>query len=189
MEQEQYIVDGFVFYDKQEATIAESESKKIQQIEEKLKYDNLEAVAMIYLKGIQNQLFRTVVGCSYLKKLQFHLQQNQYDKIDFDKNPIQGPVGIRAMDESESVVKVEKALKVRINHQKELKQKLKWANMINVVLLALVGALFAIAMMGENANILNYRYNIQNQYSQWEQELQEREDAIREKEDALHISE
>ena len=72
MEQEQYIVDGFVFCDKQEATIAESESKKIQQIEEKLKYDNLEAVAMIYLKGIQNQLFRTVVGCSYLKKLQFH---------------------------------------------------------------------------------------------------------------------
>ena len=189
MEREQIVVDGFVFYDKQEATVAENESKKIRQIEEKLNYSNYEAVAMIYLKCIQNELFHTVIGCSYLKKLQSHLQQNQYDKIDFEKNPIQGSVGKRSVDEIENVTNVETALKVRINHQKELKQKLKCANMINVVLLALIGAMFAIAVMGENPNILNYRYNIQNEYSQWEQELQEREAIVREKEQELHISE
>ena len=86
-------------------------------------------------------------------------------------------------------LKVEKALKVRINHQKELKQKLKWAHLLNIVLVALIGALFAIAMTGENTNILNYRYNIQNEYSQWEQELQEREAAVCEKEQELQISE
>ena len=86
MEQEPILVDGFVFFDRQEAAIAESESKKIQQIEEKLNYNNYETVAMIYLKCIQNEVFHTVVGCSFLKKLQSHLQQNTYDKIDFSKS-------------------------------------------------------------------------------------------------------
>ena len=189
MEREQFVVDGFVFFDKQDATLAESESKKIQQIEEKLNYENYETVAMIYIKCIQNGVFQTMIGCSYLKKLQMYLQQNQYDKIDFEKYPIQGPVSKMVTDEMENVTKEEKALKVRINHQKELKQKLKWANLLNIVLIALIGALFAIAMTAETPNILNYRYNIQNEYSQWEQELQKRETVVREKERELQISE
>ena len=189
MEREQFVVDGFVFFDKQDATIAENESKKIQQIEEKLNYSNLEAVAMIYVKSIQNELFHTVVGCSYLKKLQCHLKENQYDNVDFQKNPIPGTISKSVVDRTENVTRVENALKVRINHQRELKQKLKIANLLIVVLIALVAALFAIAMTGDNPNILNYRYNIQNEYSRWEQELQEREAAIREKESELRISE
>lgn len=184
MEWEQLVVDGFVFPNRKEAATAEMELKKIEQLEEKLNYDNLDAVAMIYTKSIRNELFQTVVGCSYLKRLQNYLQQKQYDKVDFDKYPIPTPVSNGKLEENG---KMEKRLKVRVNHQKELKQKLKRANMINLVLLALVGALFAIALTADNPNILNYRYNIQNEYSQWEQELQERENAVREKE--LQISE
>lgn len=189
MEWEQLVVDGFVFPNKQEAAIAENEVKKIEQLEEKLNYENLDAVAMIYVKSIRNELFQTAVGCSYLKKLQSHLQQNQYDKVNFEKYPIPAPVSNGQPDGMEKVEKVEKALKVRINHQKELKQKLKRANLLNVVLIALVGALFAIAMTADNPNILNYRYNIQNEYSQWEQKLQEREAVVREKEKELQIAE
>lgn len=186
MEWEQLVVDGFVFPNKQEAAIAENEVKKIEQLEEKLNYENLDAVAMIYVKSIRNELFQTAVGCSYLKKLQSHLEKNQYDKVNFEKYPIPAPV---SNGQPAGMEKAEKALKVRINHQKELKQKLKQANLLNVVLLALVGALFAIAMTADNPNILNYRYNIQNEYSQWEQELQEREAVVREKEKELQIAE
>ena len=191
MGQEQYVIDGFCFKNKQDATLAENEIKKIQQIEEKINYDNLDAVAMIYIKCIQNQIFQTVVGCSFLKKLQMHLQQNRYEKLDFEKNPIPGPITNRNVIGIENDEKIERGdaiLKVRINHQKELKQKLKGAYLLNIILLALVGALFAIAMTGNNANILNYRYNIQNEYSQWEEELKEREAVVREKERELQIS-
>ena len=186
MEWEQLVVDGFVFSSKQEATIAVSELKRIEQLEKKLNYDNLDAVAMIYTKSISNELFRTMVGCSYLKRLQVVLLQNQYDKVDFDKYPIPVPV---SNSKPEEIERTEKTLKVRINHQKELKQKLKRAHLINLILLALVGSLFAIALTADNPNILNYRYNIQNEYSQWAQELQEREEIIREKEKQLRISE
>ena len=40
---------------------------------------------------------------------------------------------------------------------------------------------------GENANALNYRKAIQNQYASWEQELTEREKAVKEKEQELQI--
>ena len=119
---------------------------------------------MIYTKSINNELFRTMVGCSYLKRLQVFLLQNQYDKVDFDKYPIPVPV---SNSKPEEIERTEKTLKVRINHQKELKQKLKRAHLINLILLALVGSLFAIALTADNPNILNYRYNIQNEYSQW----------------------
>ena len=41
--------------------------------------------------------------------------------------------------------------------------------------------------MGENVNILNYRYKIENEYSIWQQELEEREAVIRKKEAELRI--
>lgn len=186
MEWEQLVVGGFVFPNRQEAAIAENEVKKIEQLEEKLNYNNLDAVAMIYVKSIQNELFHTVIGCSYLKKLQTYLVQQQYDKIDFGKYPIPIPVSNGKLQEES---RTDKGLKVRVNHQKELKDKLRKSHFLNIILLALVGALFAIALTAENANILNYRYHIQNEYSQWEQELQEREAAVREKERELQISE
>ena len=105
MEWEQLVVDGFVFSSKQEATIAVSELKRIEQLEKKLNYDNLDAVAMIYTKSISNELFRTMVGCSYLKRLQVFLLQNQYDKVDFDKYPIPVPVSNSKPEEIERTEK------------------------------------------------------------------------------------
>ena len=43
------------------------------------------------------------------------------------------------------------------------------------------------AMSGNNANILNYRNAIVDEYASWEQELTEREKAVREKEQELGI--
>ena len=42
-------------------------------------------------------------------------------------------------------------------------------------------------MFGENTNIINYRYKIENEYSIWQQELETREEAVREKEAQLKL--
>jgi hypothetical protein len=67
-------------------------------------------------------------------------------------------------------------------------KKLRYSILGNVILVILVIALFAIAITGENANAINYRRAIQNEYSEWEQELTERENTVREKERELGIS-
>ena len=50
--------------------------------------------------------------------------------------------------------------------------------------LLVVGMLF-ITLMGENTNILNYRYKLENDYAIWEQELEEKEAELLEREKAL----
>ena len=47
--------------------------------------------------------------------------------------------------------------------------------------------MFIITILGENTNVLNYRYKIENEYSIWQQELEEREAIIREKEAELRL--
>ena len=56
-----------------------------------------------------------------------------------------------------------------------------------LILVLLVAVLFIITLNGENANALNYRKAIQNQYASWEQELTEREKAVKEKEQEVQI--
>ena len=57
-----------------------------------------------------------------------------------------------------------------------------------MILVIVVIILFAITLTGENANVINYRNAIENEYSQWEDELTERELIVREKERELGIS-
>ena len=65
---------------------------------------------------------------------------------------------------------------------KEMLQKSIW---LNIGLIILVIGMFLITMFGENTNIINYRYKIENEYSVWQQELEAREAVIREKEAQL----
>jgi len=184
----EYTVDGFAFTSSKAAADAQEDLQRIAQLEGKLNYNNLDAVAMVYIKSIQNELFHTVVGGSFLKRLQIYLQQKGYQKIDFEKYPIPAYENevIGSIVQSDAR---EQSLKVRTNYQQELKQKLSAARWVIVILIAVVVALFVITLTGENANIINYRYNIQNEYSQWQQQLEEREATIREREKQLQIDE
>lgn len=198
---------GFLFDNKEEAECAREELEKINQLEEKLNYDNLDAVAMVYIKGIKNQLFHSVVGYSFLKRLQTILEDNHYNKIAFDKYPIPVEKLVAANNDgltdgtsdavsdafSDNALGSHQTagpkLKVRINHQTQLKQKLKMSIWINIILVLVVIALFGIAFTSDSPNIINYKQNILNEYSQWEQDLSERESIIREKERELQLSE
>lgn len=58
-----------------------------------------------------------------------------------------------------------------------------------IILGVLVIALFMVAFTSDIPNILNYKHNLQNKYSAWEQELRERENNLREKELQIYIEE
>ena len=80
---------------------------------------------------------------------------------------------------------------VRIFQVKEnnegTKEMLRFSLWANLALVILVIAMFIITILGENTNVLNYRYKIENEYSIWQQELEEREAIIREKEAELRL--
>ena len=197
MKWEERIVDGFLFEEAGQMSEAQDDMQRIAQLEDKLNYDNLDAVAMVYIKSVQNELFHTVVGASYLKRLQLYLKQNGYQRIDFDKYPI--PIcdspgetdGQDTQSGAEGDVQGSDSHKwrVRTKYQQELKQRLRTSIWLNVILAGAVIALFVITLKGENVNIINYRYNIENRYAEWQKQLEEREAAVREKEQALERNE
>ena len=46
-------------------------------------------------------------------------------------------------------------------------------------MVVMIIAMFVIALESDHPNIINYRREVVNEYSEWEQELTEREQAVR----------
>ena len=65
------------------------------------------------------------------------------------------------------------------------KELLRFSLWMNIALFLLVVGMLFITLLGENTNILNYRYKLENDYAIWEQELTEKEAELLEREKAL----
>lgn len=180
---EDYIVDGFEFETEVEAKAARNDGEKIRKLDSKLNYNNSEAVLMVYDKAIENHVFETVVGDVYLKKLQEHLIEQKEES----GNIVLKPVPVHSRLSFQKKKQEAEQVKVRISSRKEVKEKLRYSVMLNFLLAVIIVILFIITLTGENANIINYKTAITNQYAQWEQDLKEREEVIREKEKELSI--
>ena len=183
-----WAVDGFQFATEQDASLARSEVSRIERLEEKLDYNNIEMVNAVYKKALDNRVFKTPVGYVFLKKLQAIILKKQTGGEKAADIPVQGIYSLR-----ESTAPVLE--RIRVSNEKpkpKLEKKeiaLRTSMTINAVLLAMVLLMFWISTTGSNPNILNYEHALQNKYSQWEQELSEREDAVREKERELLMEE
>lgn len=174
-----YIVDGFIFMREAEAEKAKKESEGVKYIRAKLDMDHPEMVLQVYNKMVNEQMFTTAVGYSYLKDLQEYLTA-----IPLIKNEDISPIKIIHSNLKESAKKKSKPEKVKKEPEPitdaVLQKKLKRASFFNIVLLICVVSMFIITATSNHPNILNYETKLLNRYSAWEQELNEREAALRE---------
>jgi hypothetical protein len=182
-----FIVDGFIFGTQEDAKLAHNERKRIERIEEKLDYTDIQTVNAVLKKAINTRVFKTPIGYEFLRKLQNTAKDNSPDGADIPDIPVYGAFSLR---ESDMIV----TKKVTPSTKKPKKPKegilgRKGSIIINVVLLVLVLVMFFITLNGSNPNILNYEKALQNRYAAWEEELSERESVIREKEKELLINE
>jgi len=193
-DQKIYLVGGIAFTDMKQAKLAQIEQKRIEILDEKLNYNDIEAVANVYKKARDNRTFQTPVGITYMLRLYDWLIKNKYEGVD--KMYV-------IMDQASEKAEVDDLEKGLLSERDELwksrldaknkklnatAMKLRTSVFVNIVLVVLVIVLFIISQTGNNPTILNYKTKIINQYSAWEQELQEREQAVEEKETRLGIS-
>ena len=88
------VVEGFLFANEAEAAQARKEAEGVKYVKEKAQMDDPEMVLRIYNKMIQQRLFDTAVGYSYLKDLQEYLQSIPFiRKEDIFPIPVQHPQG------------------------------------------------------------------------------------------------
>lgn len=177
------LVSGYSFASLKDAETARAEGRKIEFFKEKTRGRSPANLLALYDKLLDEKVFKTPVGYEYLRQLQTQLLQAGISKELIRPIPLYINFSYNAEEEIEKA-----AVKQRIRQSKTRKDKsgrLKLSIYINILLAALVAAMFIITLKGDNPNILNYKKTIVNQYAAWEQELTRRENEVRKKEQEL----
>ena len=172
-----YIIEGFVFEDEQTAELAKKEQEGIRFIKERTALDNSEAVLKLYTKLLDQKLFVTPVGIRFMIELQNILLRSP----EIAKNKIT-PIEVSAMvvkqeKKVEDVEVIKKEYAVKLKKAEETYKKPYHTALFFAIIFAVsvVGMFVITKVSGNNVNIINYRNEILNEYSQWEQQLKDKE--------------
>ena len=181
------IVNGYAFFNEQDALLAESERKKVEYLHAHMELKDPDKIMAVYKKALDDRMFRTPIGVDFLREVQtFLIEQCDFPESDVPAIPL--------------YVEYDKELKERevINHRKISEKKDGKDNkvpfifvsvVLNIALLAAVIAMFIITLNSDQPNILNYETAITNKYSYWDQELTEKEQELRAREAEIKLRE
>lgn len=176
-------LEGFHFSCDEDILMAEDELKKIKYISEKMNMNNPDAVLKVYNKSVQTNLFVTPLGIEFLRRMQHFIVNS--GRVPSEEI-LDIPISYSINDAIE--LKSNNRYKNIEEPKKDYRNTLRLSLFGNICLAVLVVAMFIIALTGKNANVLNYKNAVINEYSEWEQELTEREKVIREKESELNLN-
>ncbi len=197
-----YNIGGYIFDDENKAKKAAKELKAVEYILGQIKDSDENAVLTVYKKLLNQRMFSTEIGMSFLSQL----RQNLLDSEVFTPEDIppvysleEPPKDVTPEEKTEDTtlsseeevfkVKKEKADKKVVAKVTSDSSEIKRLKAINKVLLILCIALllcvlgmFYVSTTINSPTILDYEEKLIDKYSSWEQDLTEREEAIREKE-------
>lgn len=176
--EERLTVDGYLFMNDADVKSATEEKKKIEYLETKIDYSNIEITLKIYEKAVKEKIFKTPVGYDYLNKMRSEMIKRGMPEEKIP--PIRLFKNFSVVDDDKPIRILQ--VKGKVEDNKEL---LRFSLWMNIALFLLVVGMLFITLMGENTNILNYRYKLENDYAIWEQELIEKEAELLEREKAL----
>ncbi|MFP3154756.1 hypothetical protein LQZ18_10115 [Lachnospiraceae bacterium ZAX-1] len=207
-----FVVDGFAFHTNEVAEKAAKELQGVKFIRSKTDMDKPEIVLQVYHKILAQGLFETEVGICFLRELQEYLIKSpaiDNEKIKpldmaqilskrFVKNENELQLNMEGVDESKKAITAQKEMEPQksdttsyrtSSRNVALKAGIRTSIVINIGLLIVVIAMFAITLTSNNPTIVNYEKNLKDKYAGWEEELTQREAEIRIKENELRLSE
>ena len=178
--EERLIVDGYLYGNEDDVKLAKEEKKTAEYLESKINYDDIQTTLRIYNKAIKDKIFKTPAGFEFLKKMRYEMIKRGLPEENIGGIPL---YKVFSKEEENKPVRI---FQVKENND-GTKEMLRFSLWANIALILIVIGMFVITIMGENVNILNYRYKIENEYSIWQQELEEREAAVKAKEAELRL--
>lgn len=189
-------VDGFLFEDEEMAKLARKEEEGIRFIKERTALDNPEVALKLYKKLLQQEIFETPVGVRFLTELQnIALSSTYIPRDEIPPIPVSAPEGVKGAETPSSGEKVmQKPVEVVKKSSKKAdakpggnyKKPFYVALFFAIIFGVSVLGMFAInAISGNNINIINYREQLLDEYSGWEQELKTEEERLEKWEELL----
>lgn len=177
---EELIVGGYQFATIADAETARMEEKRVENLEQHLDYRKPQNVLLVYNKAIENHVFLTPVGLSFLQKMQAEMIKWGVPAEKIQPVPLYGTFSNKTENNS-SIRRSMTARKPKV----EYKGRFFTSLLINIILVILVAGMFVVSWKSDVPNIVNYRTAVVNEYSEWEQQLTEREQAVRKAERQL----
>ena len=177
------IAGGYKFATVADAETAKIKKKKVENLEQHLDYRKPQNVLLVYNKAIENKVFLTPIGLTYLQKMQVEMVKWGVPAEKIQPVPLYGTFSNKTENNS-SIRRSVAARKPKI----EYKGRFFTSLLINVILVVLVIGMFVISLKSDVPNIVNYRTAVINEYAEWEQQLHEREQAVREAEKEYNIN-
>lgn len=174
-------VNGYLFGATADVELANQELNAAKYIEKKIADKNANTVLTIYRAALEKKMFRTPVGYSYMHELQKRMIRGGINPEEIDPIPLYQVFGSVEEDKPRRVIPVKKK-------REPYERKNAILTLVNIILVLLVIAMFAISMSGSRPTVLNYRQALENEYSSWKDELDEREKVIKQKERELNIT-
>lgn len=172
------VVGGYRFATVADAETARMEIKKVENLEQRLDYRKPQNVLLVYNRAVENQVFLTPIGLSYLQKMQREMLKWGVPADKIQPVPLRGTFSNKTANSRSIRTSV-------ANRHPEYRGRFVTSVLINVILVFLVAGMVVIAWNSDTPNIVNYRQAVVNEYSQWEQELTEREREVRNAERGL----
>lgn len=179
MADKEYFVGGYYFSSKEDVKQAQKEQKQAEYFESKLEGRNGPGMLAAYDKILDQKIFVTPIGWTYLLSLQEKLRLLGIAEEKIRPVPMYFNFSLNSNKEKE----VKQRIVSSGNKSKSDKEKI--SVILNIVLAGLVLTMFGIALSGNNPNILNYKRVILNEYASWEQDLTQREQELKKKEAEL----
>lgn len=182
MEENSFVVDGFVFSNKADAELAAKEQKNIEIIKQKTPLTDANASFSLYSKLIERDMFKTLVGVNFLHELRTHLI-NDFGYAEEELPPI--TFSTKSPKTIFEDIKRE-ALEEKVNNLMLSRKKMA---IVIIALVVMIVGMFVIAFVNPDVHYVNTENKLLNKYSGWAEELEAREAAVKEKEKELNIKE
>lgn len=163
------VVEGFLFANEAEAAQARKEAEGVKYVKEKAQMDDPEMVLRIYNKMIQQRLFDTAVGYSYLKD---PAGVSAVDSVYPEGRYFPDSGAASAVEESLRKAKRAPAPKPKtqtVVKNADYRRRYRIVRWIAFILAVCVVAMFAITATTNNTTVLNYENQLINKYEAWEE--------------------
>ena len=180
MEKNSLIVDGFAFQSAKDAENALREQQNIEIIREKAVLSDSSAVYELYEKLIERDMFKSIVGYSFLYELRYRLIHD----FGYEEEELSAITIPKRMEYDTSHEKKQSALEKQLQQLTLVKKRM---TIVIVALVFMIISMFVIAVINPNTGYANTENKIINKYAAWQEELEERERAVKEKEAELNI--
>lgn len=178
------VIVGFEFEDEISSRMAKQELDKILKLKERYNIKNAATKLEFYNKLIDEKVFKTPVGMEYLRGIQKELYENK----EIDNAEIRSIPAIIYQESDAKVLQNTRKNNLNYNGKQKDKKVEKYKDLyikmliVNAVLIVTIIVMFVITKNTEKYDLDYYRESVENEYIEWEQNLQERESALAESE-------